>query len=231
MTDAFGGFREAFHLLLSDPGTWGIIGRSIVVSGSAVLIAATVGVPVGALVALTEFPGKRAVVIMLNTGMGLPPVVVGLVVYLLLSRSGPLGFLSLLFTPGAMIAAQLLIVSPIIAALSHSAIASQDPTVRLTALSLGATPLQAAVTVVSEARPAVTAAVIAGFGRAISEVGAVMMVGGNIAHHTRVMTTAIVLETRKGEFGLAIALGIVLLLVSLIVNVGMSWLQTSGSQS
>jgi len=225
MMDAFGGFREAFHLLLSDPGTWGIIGRSIFVSGAAVLIAAAVGIPMGALVALAEFPGKRAAVVMLNTGMGLPPVVVGLFVYLLLSRSGPLGFLSLLFTPGAMVAAQVLIVTPIVAALSHSAIAGQDPTVRLTALSLGATPLQAAITAVSEARPAVAAAVMAGFGRAVSEVGAVMMVGGNIAHHTRVMTTAIVLDTRKGEFGLAIALGIVLLAVSLLVNIAMSWMQ------
>ena len=163
-------------------------------------------------------------------GVGLPPVVVGLFVYLALSRSGPLGFMSLLFSPSAMIIAQTILAAPVIGALTFSAVAGADPAVRLTAHSLGATGRQATFAQLAEARFAMGAAVVSGFGAVISEVGAVMIVGGNIAGYTRVMTTAIVLETGKGDFALAIALGIVLLLTSLVVNLGLSFLQIARSE-
>jgi len=220
------GSLDAFRLLVSgDQHVWEILGRSLVVSGVSVVLGSAIGMPIGILVGLRRFPGRRLAASLLNMGVGLPPVVVGLFVYLVLSRSGPLGFMDLLFTPSAMIIAQTILAAPVTGALTFSAVAGADPAARMTAYSLGATDRQATLALLGEARFAMGAAVISGFGAVISEVGAVMIVGGNIAGYTRVMTTAIVLETGRGDFALAIALGIVLLLTSLAVNLGLSFLQ------
>jgi tungstate transport system permease protein len=188
-----------------------VILLSLYVSGAALAVATVIGVPAGAGLALRPVPGQRLIELLIYTGMGLPPVVVGLFVYLLLSRSGPFGFLSWLFTPAAMITAQVIIALPLVMGLTMSAVASVDPALRLQVRSLGATSAQVMWTVLWEAKAGVTAAVVAAFGGIISEVGAVMLVGGNIEGSTRVLTTAIVLETRKGNFELALALGVVLL--------------------
>lgn len=214
------GLIKAAGLILSfDPELYSIILLSLKVSGGAVLIASMTGVPFGAACALRRFPGRRAVVLLLNTFMGFPPVVAGLLIYLLLSRSGPLGFMGLLYSPGAMVVAQSVIAFPIVAGLSWSAAVSVSPSIEETALTLGASGFAVDWRVISEARMQILAAVIAGFGRAIAEVGAVLIVGGNIAGYTRVMTTTIAMETGKGSFELAIALGVVLLLVAFLVNV------------
>lgn len=213
------GLVRAFGLLFSfDPELYSIVALSLGVSGAAVLAASVMGIPAGALTALTRFPGRGLVTALMNTFMGLPPVVAGLVVYLFLSRSGPLGFMGLLYSPAAMVIAQTVIALPIVAALTRSAVAGVDKTVMETALTLGASETAAKWRAVAEARPGVMAAVIAGFGRTMAEVGAVLIVGGNIAGYTRVMTTAIAMETSKGSFELAIALGVVLLAVSFGVN-------------
>jgi tungstate transport system permease protein len=213
------GLMKAVSLLASfDPGLYSIISLSLKVSGLSVIIAALLGIPTGALCALGRFPGRGLLITVLNTLMGLPPVVAGLVVYLILSRSGPLGFMGLLYSPAAMVIAQTAIAFPIVAALTWSAVASVDKRVAETAATLGAAPAAVRRRVVIEARLGVFSAVIAGFGRATAEVGAVLMVGGNIAGYTRVMTTAIVMEAGKGEFELAVALGLVLLFISFIVN-------------
>ncbi|HKZ68519.1 MAG TPA: ABC transporter permease, partial [Anaerolineales bacterium] len=188
-----------------------VILLSLYVSGAALAVATVIGVPAGAGLALRPVPGQRLIELLIYTGMGLPPVVVGLFVYLLLSRSGPFGFLSWLFTPAAMITAQVIIALPLVIGLTMSAVASVDPALRLQVRSLGATSAQVMWTVLWEAKAGVTAAIVAAFGGIISEVGAVMLVGGNIEGSTRVLTTAIVLETRKGNFELALALGVVLL--------------------
>ena len=177
---------------------------------------------------MKKFPGKNAIIIFLNTGMGLPPVVVGLFLYMLFSRSGPLGFLHLLYTPTAMIIAQFVLAFPIITALTQSAIVKVDPVIKLTAKTLGATPFQIALTVIKEARYGIFAGVIAGLGRVMAEVGAILIVGGNIAGYTRVMTTTIALETDKGNFELALALGIILLTLSFIINISLYLLQKRG---
>ncbi len=195
-----------------------IISLSLYVSGTALIIAALVGVPVGAGLALRPVPGQRWIVLLIYTGMGLPPVVVGLAVYLFLSRSGPLGWLGWLFTPAAMIVAQVVIALPMVIGLTRSAVQSVEPALRLQVQSLGATPAQIMWTVLIEARAGVAAAIIAAFGSIISEVGAVMLVGGNIEGSTRVLTTAIVLETRQGNFELALALGGVLLTLTFLSN-------------
>jgi tungstate transport system permease protein len=221
--------QSLFLLFSGDPELYGIIARSLFVSGSAIILASFLGISSGIAVALYQFLGRRLLINILNTFMGLPPVVVGLVVYLLLSRSGPLGFLGLLFSPTAMIIAQTILATPILAALTVSALLSVKPLVRDTALALGASPPQIAWTVVREARYGLLAAVIAGFGRVSAEVGAVMMVGGNIAGYTRVMTTTIVLETAKGEFALAIGLGLVLILLAFLVNLGLNLIQGRGA--
>lgn len=214
------GISEALTLLVSfDPELYSIIFLSLKVSCTAVLISTVIGIPVGVYCALRRFPGRRAVITAMNTLMGLPPVVAGLVVYLFLSRSGPLGFFGLLYSPAAMVVAQSVIALPIVAALTRSAVASVDPAVRETAITLGASGAAADRRVVTEARQMVVAGIIAGFGRTMAEVGAVLMVGGNIAGYTRVMTTAIAMETGKGSFATAIALGIVLLAVAFVVNV------------
>lgn len=195
-----------------------IVWLTLYVSGVALALATMAGVPLGAGLALSRFPGRRLVELVIYTGMGLPPVVVGLAVYLLLSRSGPLGDMGWLFTPPGMILAQVIIALPVVIGLTWAAVESVDPGLRLQVRSLGAAPRQALWTVLAEARLGVLAAVVAGFGSVISEVGAVMLVGGNIEGKTRVLTTAIVLETRKGNFELALALGGVLLALALAAN-------------
>jgi tungstate transport system permease protein len=226
MSEIAAGLARAAHLLLTGEGhVWEIVGRSLLVSGVSAVLACAIGIPLGALVALRVFPGRRLVIIILNAGMALPPVVVGLFVYLLLSHSGPLGFLRLLYTSSAMIVAQTVLATPLCAALTVSALVSLDPAVRKTAESLGAAGAQVTLLLLHESRFALGAAVIASFGAVLSEVGAVMMVGGNIAGSTRVMTTAIMLETSKGDFDVAIALSIILLLLAFAVNLGLGYLQ------
>jgi tungstate transport system permease protein len=195
-----------------------VILLSLYVSGVALVIASLAGIPLGAALALRRFPGRRTIELLIYTGMGLPPVVVGLVVYLFLSRSGVLGALGWLFTPTGMIVAQVIIALPLVIGLTASAVESVDPSLRLQVRALGAAPRQVMWTVLREARLGVLAAVVAAFGSVISEVGAVMLVGGNIEGETRVLTTAIVLETRKGNFELALALGGVLLALALSAN-------------
>lgn len=223
------GLTKAFRLLASfDPEAYSIVFLSLKVSVLSVALASAIGIPVGAFIALRRFPGKGLVITVLNTLMGLPPVVAGLAVYLFLSRSGPLGFMGLLFSPTAMVIAQSAIAFPIAAALTWSAVASVDRKVAETAATLGASPRAAEFKVVLEARLGVFSAVIAALGRAMAEVGAVLMVGGNIAGYTRVMTTAIAMETGKGNFDLAIALGMVLLSISFIFNILLKYWQGSG---
>jgi len=207
-----------------------IISLSLRVSGLALLISTLIGIPIGVFLGLNRFFGRRLVIALLYTGMGFPPVVIGLFVYLLLSRSGPLGSLNLpfipsLFTPGAMVVAQTIISFPLIAGFTMAAVMGVDPHLRHQVISLGATTRQSAVALLIEARIGVIVAIIAGFGGIISEVGAVMMVGGNIEGRTRMLTTAIVLETRQGDFQLAVALGLVLLGITFLVNLAMLRLQ------
>jgi len=207
-----------------------IVLLSLQVTGIALFFSTLIGIPVGVMMGLARFPGRKLVVALLYTGMGFPPVVVGLFVYLLLSRSGPLGSLGLswmaqLFTPAAMIIAQTIIAFPLVAGFTMAAVMGVDPAVKQQVLALGATSRQAALTILSEARIGVVVSIIAGFGGIISEVGAVMLVGGNIEGRTRVLTTAIVLETRKGNFDLALALGAVLLAITFIANLAMLRLQ------
>ena len=209
----------AFHLVLSgDPAMLAIVGLSLRVSLTAVLIGAVIGLPLGALLAVTRFPGRKAVIVALNALMGLPPVLIGLVVYVLLSRSGPLGSWGLLFTPGAMIVAQTVLVAPILAALSRQALEGLWEEYAEQLRSFGAGPLRAVPTLLWDGRFALLTVLLAGFGRAAAEVGAVMIVGGNIDGYTRVMTTAIALETSKGDLPLAIGLGLVLMAIVLAVN-------------
>lgn len=195
-----------------------IVALTLQVSGAALLLATLAGVPLGALVGLLRFPGRRLVTLGLYTGMGLPPVVVGLFVYLLLSRSGPLGGLGWLFTPAAMIVAQAIIAFPLVAGLTMSAVAGVERTVHQQVVALGASPWQTGWTVLREARIGVTAAIVAAFGGIISEVGAVMLVGGNVEGQTRVLTTAIVLHTRQGDFAMAMALGLTLIALAFVAN-------------
>ncbi len=223
------GFARAFSLIFSfDPELFGIIFLSLKVSGLALVIATLLGLPLGALFALRRLPLRGLVISVMNTFMGLPPVVVGLFLYLILSRSGPLGFFGLLYTPVAMVLAQSILAFPIVFSLSLAAIVGVDPVIRLAARTLGATPWQETLTLIAEARYGILAGVIAAFGRVSAEVGAVLMVGGNIAHYTRVMTTTIALETDKGEFDLAMALGVILLTISLTVNVLLRHFQQRG---
>jgi tungstate transport system permease protein len=210
---------SALQLVLSgDPALLAIVGLSLIVSLSAVLCAALIGIPLGALIALTRFPGRDGVIVALNAMMGLPPVVVGLALYLALSRSGPLGAWGLLFTPQAMIVAQTVLVAPIIAALTRQTIEDLWVEYRdeLAAMNVGA--LGRVATLVWDARFSLVTALLAGFGRAAAEVGAVIIVGGNIDGFTRTMTTAIALETSKGNLALAIGLGIVLMAIVVAIN-------------
>jgi tungstate transport system permease protein len=226
MTDSL---VKAARLIFSfNPELLGIIILSLLVSGTALVAATLLGLPLGALVGLKRVPGRKVIVSLLNTFMGLPPVVVGLFLYLLLSRSGPFGVLGLLYTPSAMVIAQAILALPIVAALSHSAIIAVDPLVKEAAKTLGAAPFQVSITVIKEARYGIMSGIIAAFGRVMAEVGAILIVGGNIAGYTRVMTTTIALETDKGEFELAIALGIILLSISMAINVGLHLVQQKG---
>lgn len=203
---------------------------SLQVSGTALLFSMLIGIPLGVIMGLARFVGRRIIIALLYTGMGFPPVVIGLFVYLMLSRAGPLGqvnwsWLPSLFTPGAMILAQTIIAFPLVAGFTMAAVLGVDPHLRQQVLALGATRRQAALTILQEARVGVVVSIIAGFGSIISEVGAVMLVGGNIEGRTRVLTTAIVLETRRGNFDLALALGAVLLGIAFITNLAMLRLQ------
>ncbi len=209
-------------ILRADPVLLAIVKLSLIVTLSAVACAALIGIPLGALIALTKFPGRNGVIVLLNALMGLPPVVVGLMVYLLLSRSGPLGSLGILFTPAAMIVAQTILVAPIIAALSRQTIEDLWVEYRDELDAMNAGPLRRIATLITDARFSLVTALLAGFGRAAAEVGAVIIVGGNIDGFTRVMTTAIALETSKGNLPLAIGLGIVLLVLVLFVN-ALAW--------
>ena len=226
MGDLFRGAIQALRLILAlDPQVLGILALTLRVTGTALLFSTFVGVPLGGLFALRRFVGKRVVIAFLYTGMGLPPVVVGLFVYLLLSRSGPLGYLGWLFTPRAMVLAQVIISLPLVVGFTMASVMGVDPDLRRQLASLGATSWQATWAILKEAKTGVIVSIVAGFGSIISEVGAVMLVGGNIEGSTRTLTTAIVLETRKGSFDLAMALGIILLVLSFIANVAMLSLQ------
>jgi len=220
-------FAEAWQLLTAgDPYVMAVVVRSLAISGSALVLATLIGLPIGALIGLSNFRLRVPAIAIVNTGLALPPVVAGLAVYLLLSRSGPLGHWEMLFTPWAMGFAQVVLAGPYIAAVTLAALESLPPDIGLQARGLGASRLQAAMLQLREVRTSLVAAVAAGFGAIISEVGAAMLVGGNILGETRVMTTTIVLETRRGNFGVAIALGIVLLIVALLVNVILAGLGT-----
>lgn len=223
------GFRNAFILIAGlDHELLRITLLSFQVSGLALIIASLFAIPIGALTGLTNFHGRGLVISVLNALMGLPPVVAGLFIYILLSRSGPLGFLGLLYTPSAMVIAQTILAFPIVASLCHSAVVGVNPALRQAAETLGATPLQSAMAVIREARYGIMSALIAGLGRVMAEVGAILIVGGNIAGYTRVMTTTIALETDKGNFELALALGIILLAISLIINSVLHIIQRRG---
>jgi len=232
MQDFGAAFGEAFGLLFGfDPALMEIIGLSLRVSLTAVLISALIGLPLGAFLGVGRFPGRGAVLVLLNSLMGLPPVVVGLLVYLSLSNAGPLGPLALLYTPAAMIIAQSILVIPIVAALTRQTVedlhGEYDELLRVLGIGRWGT----VATLLWDARYSLLTAMLAGFGRAVAEVGAVLIVGGNINHVTRVMTTAIALETSKGNLALALGLGVVLLLLAVIVNAGVMGLRATAARS
>lgn len=228
------GLIKGLQLFFSgDPALWNIIGVSARVSGIALVISALVGIPLGAWLGLSRFPGRRMIQAFIYTGMGLPPVVVGLAVYLLLSNSGLLGplqqvWIPKLFTVNAMIVAQVIIAAPMIIGYTMAAVGEVSPNLRLQVKALGATRIQLLATTLQEARRGVLVALIGGLGSIISEVGAVNMVGGNIEGSTRVMTTAIMLETRRGNFEMAIGLGLVLMVIAFLINLSAAQLQGRG---
>jgi len=223
------GLIEAVRLILTgDPGVLQITWLSIQISGTATVLSLLLGIPAGVALALTRFPGRGFLVALVNTGMGLPPVVVGLFVSIFLWRSGPLGALELLYTPTAIVIAQFVIAAPIVTGLTIAAMQQLNPRLRLQLLALGASRWQLLLLLMREARLPLLAAVMAGFGGVISEVGASMMVGGNLLGHTRVLTTATVLETGKGNFEVAIALGVILLVLTFVVNYLLTWIQQRG---
>jgi len=220
------GIKKAFWLLITfDPEVMGITLLSLQVSGTATFISLFIGISIGTTVALSNFPGKRIVVSLINTGMGLPPVVVGLFVTIFLWRNGPLGVLEILYTPTAMIIAQAVIATPIVMGITLAAIQQLPKKLRLQILALGATRLQMVWILIKEAKLPLLAAVMAGFGGVISEVGASIMVGGNIKGYSRVLTTATVMETSRGNFEIAIALGIILLLLAYFINLILTQIQ------
>ena len=222
----FEGIKKAFWLLITfDPEVMSITFLSLQVSGSATLISLLIGISIGTTVALSNFPGKRIVVSLINTGMALPPVVVGLFVTIVLWRNGPLGVLEILYTPTAMIIAQTVIATPIVMGITLAAIQQLPKKLRLQILALGATRLQMVWILIKEAKLPLLAAVMAGFGGVISEVGASIMVGGNIKGYSRVLTTATVMETSRGNFEIAIALGIILLLLAYFINLILTQIQ------
>jgi tungstate transport system permease protein len=222
----FEGIKQAFWLLVhGDPQIIKIASLSLLVSGAATLLSLLVGIPAGSALGLVRFPGRKFLVSLVNTGMGLPPVVVGLVVSIFLWRNGPLGILHLLYTPSAMVIAQFIISFPIVAGFTMAATQQLDPKLSLQILSLGASRVQLVWLLLKEARLPLLAAIMAGFGAVISEVGASMMVGGNIFGQTRVLTTAIVGENSKGDFSYAIALSVILLALVFLVNFVLTMVQ------
>jgi len=224
-------FGEAGRLIVGlDATLTGIVSLSIRVSLTAVVIASMLGLPLGAAIAVGRFPGRQALIVVLNALMGLPPVVVGLFVYLMLSRAGPLGQFGILFTPAAMVVAQTILILPIVAALSRQVIEDAWQEYREQLRSLGAGPLTSAVTLLLDTRFSLVTIVLAGFGRAAAEVGAVIIVGGNIDGVTRVMTTAIALETSKGDLPLALGLGVILLSLVLALNAAAYWVKEAAQR-
>lgn len=226
------GIRQAFILILSgDPEIWEITWLTLKVSGAATAISLVIGLPLGTWLAMRRFAGRGCLFSFINTGMAFPPVVIGLWVLIFLWRSGPLGGLGLIYTPAAMVIAQTIIAAPIVIGLTIAALQQLDPYLRVQLLGLGASRFQLTLALWREARLPLLAALMAGFGSIISEVGASMMVGGNIKGQTRVLTTAIVLETSKGSFSIAIALGFILLLLAYLVNYGLTLIQQKGTQN
>lgn len=231
MDDIAQGVTQAVHLIVTlNPEVMEIAALSLYISLSATIIAALISIPLGGFIHFHEFYGKQALIVVIQTLYSVPTVVVGLLLYLLISRSGPLGFLGLLFTPEGMILGQTILIMPIMMGLVISALSGVDKNISDTLVALGATGFQKIIEIVKEARYAILSAVVLGFGRAIAEVGVAMMIGGNIRGFTRVLTTAITLETGMGAFGISIALGIILMIVALIVVVTLN-LITSGMSS
>lgn len=225
------GCKKGIELLFTlDDEVLAILKLSLCISMVATFVAVCIGVPLGSLIAVKRFPLKKIIIALVNTGMGLPPVVVGLFVVLFLSRNAPLGFLHWLYTPQGMILAQVIIATPIITGLSLAAVQTVDPGFYQQILALGATTRQFFCILIKEIRLSILAAVIAGFGSVISEVGAVMMVGGNIRGQTRVLTTATVLETNMGNFDMAIAFGLILLAMCFIINLALTYIQQARKQ-
>lgn len=226
------GIREALSLIFGgDPEVWEITLLSLKISGIATGISLLIGLPAGTWLALKKFTGQGCFLSLINTGMAFPPVVIGLWVSIFLWRSGPLGDLGLIYTPTAIVLAQTIIAAPVVTGLTVAALQQIDPNVRFQLLGLGATNWQMILALWREARLPLLAALMAGFGSVISEVGASMMVGGNLRHQTRVLTTAIVLETNRGQFSTALALGFILLLLAFLVNYGLTWIQQKGARS
>ena len=217
-------------MYFNNPDIWEITLLSLKVSALATLISLLIGLPIGTGLALGRFPGRNLLLSLINTGMALPPVVVGLVVAMSLWRSGPLGDLHLIYTPAAIVIAQVIIAAPVVTGLTSAALQQLDLRLRLQLYGLGASRAQMIFSLWRQARLPLLAALMAGFGSVISEVVASMMVGGNILHQTRVLTTAIVLETNMGDFQSAIALGILLLLITFLINAALTWIQQSGAK-
>ena len=222
---------DLLKTIFTDPEVWQITLLSLKLSGLGTLISLLIGLPFGTWLGLGKFPGRSFLLSMMNAGMGLPPVVVGLAVALMLWRSGPLGSLHLIYTPSAIVIAQTIISAPVVTGLTAAALQQLNPNLRKQLLGLGANTFQMVAWLWWEARLSLLAALMAGFGSVISEVGASMMVGGNIRYQTRVLTTAIVLETGKGQFDLAIALGVWLILLTFMVNLALTWIQQRGARS
>jgi len=226
LTEIWHGLTKAIELIISlDPEVMETAGRSLMISVTSTLLASLICLPLGSLIHFHRFPGKRILISLIQTFFSIPTVAIGLFVFVLFSRAGPLGGLNLLFTPTVMVLGQMILITPILLGLTISAVSGVDKAVLDTARSLGASGFQTAIVVLREARFAVIAAVIMGFGRAISEGGIALMVGGNIKGFTRVITTAIALETSKGDLELAIALGIILIFIALIINIFLNRLQ------
>jgi len=226
MNEIIDGFVKAIELIVTlDPEVIDITLRTLRISGTSMLITSLIFIPLGSYIHFHEFRGKRGLINIIQTLFALPTVLVGLLVFLLLSRSGPLGFLGLFFTPGGMVIGQVILISPIMMGLTISALSGVDKTIRDTIVSLGATEFQAIHANIKEARYAILAAVVTGYGRAISEVGAAMMIGGNIRGVTRVLTTTIALETSMGNIELSLALGIILLSLALVINILLNRMQ------
>lgn len=226
MTEIWQGLVKAIGLIVSfDPEVMEIAGRSLMISVTSVLLASVICLPLGSLIHFHRFPGKRLLINLIQTFFSIPTVAIGLFVFVLFSRAGPLGGLNLLFTPTVMVLGQMILLTPILLGLTISAVSGVDKAILDTARSLGASGFQVAIVVLREARFAVMAAVIMGFGRAISEVGIALMAGGNIKGFTRVITTAISLETSKGDLELSIALGIILIFIALVINIVLNKIQ------